>query len=140
MEKLCSLRLVIGLVVLSGLSIVGSPVGSAQPAHSKDGLLHGPLAAPPVQEGQRPEQSQGPSDSTELARFLDPIMVQAMEQWQTDLDQRIRDRAEFILSSAALAKLEAFQTAQRTATSVFTSALTDDTSTLPVANGSPPQN
>jgi hypothetical protein len=65
---------------------------------------------------------------------------EAMEQWQTDLDQRIDDRAEFILSSAALAKLEAFQKAQRAATAVFTSALTDNTSTPPVANTNPPQN
>ncbi len=50
--------------------------------------------------------------------------AQAMDQWQTDLDQRIRDRAELILSSAALARLEAFQTAQRTAASVFSSAIT----------------
>ncbi len=46
---------------------------------------------------------------------------QAVDQWQADLDQRIRDRAGFILSSAALTKLESFQSAQRAAASVFAS-------------------
>jgi hypothetical protein len=54
--------------------------------------------------------------------------TQALDQWQTDLDQRIRDRAEFILSSAALAGLEAFQNAQRAAASVFASAMPDNVS------------
>jgi hypothetical protein len=66
---------------------------------------------------------------------------QAMEQWQTDLDQRIYDRAEFILSSAALAKLETFQTAQRAATSVFATALTDTSpSATGTASANPSQN
>lgn len=55
--------------------------------------------------------------------------VQAMDQWQSDLDQRIRDRAEFILPSAAYQKLEAFQNAQRTAASVFSSALPENAAT-----------
>jgi hypothetical protein len=50
--------------------------------------------------------------------------AQAMEVWQTDLDQRIRDKAGFILSSAALSKLESFQSAQRAAASVFSSVMT----------------
>ncbi len=63
---------------------------------------------------------------------------QAMDQWQTDLDQRIRDRAEFILSSDALAKLVSFQNAQRAAASVFAAAMTDYAPVPPTPAGPSP--
>jgi hypothetical protein len=55
--------------------------------------------------------------------------AQAMDQWQTDLDRRIIDRAEFILSSSAVARLEAFQKAQRATSSLFTSVTATDSTT-----------
>jgi hypothetical protein len=55
--------------------------------------------------------------------------VQAIDQWQSDLNQRILDRAEFILPSAALTRLQAIQNAQRAAASIFTSAMTNNATT-----------
>jgi hypothetical protein len=64
--------------------------------------------------------------------------VQAMGQWQSDLNQRILDRAEFILPSAALTRLQAIQNAQRAAASVFASTIPENATTA--GDGTPNMN
>ncbi len=74
----------------------------------------------------RDERVAVPQPTAPAAGQAPGTYAQEMDQWQADLDQRIRDHAEFVLSSVALAKLEAFQNAQRAATSVFASVTTTD--------------
>jgi len=45
--------------------------------------------------------------------------AQALDEWQTALDERVRDRAALILPAGVLSRLETFQNGQRAAAAIF---------------------
>jgi len=99
--------------LLSELELEQTPL-SKETAEQLIGMMHDERMAVPPPTAQ--PGAQAPT-------------VQAMDQWQSELNQRILDRAEFILPFAALTRLQAIQNAQRVAASVFASAIPENATT-----------
>jgi hypothetical protein len=87
------------------------------------------LAQMPLTEGQREQLTQVMVDERKAVPVPDisafpansPDVQRALEDWQSSLDQRVKDRAATILTSAQQTRYEQFLTRQRDARNAFAS-------------------